>query len=59
VTNEYPLSQQEHYLRTLEAENEKLLKEIALLEAELRGKDKLIKWLVREVYVPESWDENI
>ena len=59
MTKEYPLSQQEHFLRSLEAENEKLLKEIALLKSELRGKDRLIKKLEREVYVPESWDENI
>ena len=56
MTKEYPLSQQEHFLRSLEAENEKLLKEIALLKSELRGKDRLIKKLEREVYVSGSWE---
>ena len=56
MAKEYPLSNQEHALRSLEAENEKLLKEIALLKSELRGKDRLIKKLEREVYVSGSWE---
>jgi len=56
VTKEYPLSNQEHALRSLEAENQHLLREIALLKSELRGKDRLIKKLEKEVYRIGSWE---
>ena len=56
MTKEYPLSQQEHFLRSLEAENDRLEAENKQLREELRAIKKINHELEKEVYRSGSWE---
>ena len=56
MAEKYPLSNQEHALRSLEAENDRLEAENKQLREELRAIKKINHELEREVYVSGSWE---